>query len=77
MEGDGEMAGIAHRMWLVEGCGGMWLKKLGEKWEKNGSKMGRDTPFLTVPFCPFFRRSKIFPTVPFTKISSPHSPTEK
>ena len=34
-------------------------------------------PFFTVPFSPSFRRSKTFPTIPFVKISSPHSPTEK
>ena len=62
------------------GCGGLWRDaveenetKLGEKWEKSGTRY----PFTTVPFSPFFRRLKTFPTVPFGKISSPHSPTEK
>ena len=62
------------------GWGGLWRHvveetetKMGERWEKNGTKY----PFCTVPFCPFFRRSKIFFTVPFVKISSPHSPTTK
>ena len=77
---NGEMAGIAHGVWVVEGCGGMWLGKTGQnrrkmrgKWDKNGTKY----PFFTVPFPPFFQGLKIFPTVPFVNISSPHSPTEK
>ena len=40
MEDNGEIAGIAHGMRVVEGCGGMWWRKMGqkmgEKWEKNG-----------------------------------------
>ena len=42
-------AGKAQGMWVEEGCGRMWLKKMGEKWEKNGRKMGRDTPFSHFP----------------------------
>ena len=75
--GNGEIAGIAHGTWVVEGCGGMRLRtmgqKMGEKWEKNGTKY----PFFTAPFLPFSRRSWIFPTAPFVNISSPHSPAEK
>ena len=50
--GDGEIAGMAHRMWVVEGCGGAWLRKMGQKGEENGRKMGdgRKYPFFTVPF---------------------------
>ena len=58
----------------------MWLRKrrqnattAGEKWEKNGTQY----PFFRVPFFPFFRRSKILPTVPFVKTSALHSPTDK
>ena len=31
--GGGE-AGVAHRMWVVEGCGGMWLRRMGSKWDE-------------------------------------------
>jgi hypothetical protein len=47
--------------------------KMGGKWEKDGTI----NPFFKIPFYTFFRGSKIFPTVPFVKSSSPHSPTEK
>ena len=43
--GKWEIAGIAHRMWVVEGCGGMWLRKMGQKWENNRRKMGQNTHF--------------------------------
>ena len=80
-EGNGEIAGIAHGMWVVEGCGGMWLRKMGEmggKWEENGRKMGENTHLSPIfPFTPFFWRSKVFPTIPFVNTSSPHSMTEK
>jgi hypothetical protein len=56
-------------MWVVEGGGGMWLRKMGE----NGRKWD-EIPIFLNPIFPFFRRSKAFPTVPFVKISSP---TEK
>ena len=36
--GDGEIVGIAHRMSVVEGCGGMPLRKMGQKWDKTGHK---------------------------------------
>ena len=72
--GNGTIAVIAHGMWVVEGCGGMWLRKMEENWE--GEKWD-EKPFFTVPFPPFFRRSKIFLSIPFVKIGSPHSPTEK
>ena len=52
----GEISGIAHGMWVVEGCSGMWLRKLGEKckkmrgkWEENGTK----SPVFAVPFFQF------------------------
>ena len=35
---DGEIAGIAPGMWVVECCGGMWFRKMGAKWQKNGTK---------------------------------------
>ena len=41
--------------------------------EKNGTEY----PFFYSPNFSFLRRSKTFPTVPFGKIQSPHSPTEK
>ena len=47
---DGEVGGIAPGMWVVEGCGGMLLRKVGEKWEKVGTKC----PFFTVPLPHFF-----------------------
>ena len=62
-EGNGEIVGIAHGMWVVEGCGGMWLRKMGGTWEKNGTKQS----FFAVPFSPFFPGSKMFPTIPFVK----------
>ena len=42
---------------------------MGRKWEENGTKY----PVVTVPLSSFFRRSKMFPTVPFVRISFPHS----
>ena len=36
--------GLAHGMWVVEGCRGMLLRELG-KWDINGTKMGRTTRF--------------------------------
>ena len=51
------------------GCGGLWrdaaeeVGQKGRKWEKTGTKY----PFFTVPFSPFSRRSKSFPTVSFVK----------
>ena len=50
---NGEMVGIAHGTWVVEGGGGVWLRKMGG----NGTKC----PFFTVPLSPIFRRSQIFP----------------
>ena len=52
--GVGETAGIAHGMWIVEGCGGMWWRKMGQK-------------IFTAPSFPVFQRSKIFPTIPLPK----------
>ena len=54
---------------MVEGRGRMWLKIMGEIWEKNGTRY----PLFTVPLSPFFQGSKIFATVPFVEISSLHS----
>ena len=71
--GNGEMAGIAHMMWVVEGCGGMWLRKMRGKWEKNETRY----PFFTVPISPLFQRSQISATTFFIKLGSPHSSTEK
>ena len=61
---NGKMAVIAH------GCG-LWrvVARCGSgKWKENETKY----PFFTVPFSLFSRRLKIFPSVPFGKISSPH-----
>ena len=58
------------------GCGGFRLDVV----EENGTKMGQkweEIPIFHSPIAPFSRRSKTFPTVPFVKISSPHSPTAK
>ena len=38
MGGDGEIPGVAHRMSVLESCGGMWLKTMREKCEKNVRK---------------------------------------
>ena len=43
--GDWGIAGIAHGVWVVEGCGGMWLRKMGQQQERNGTKY----PFLNPP----------------------------
>ena len=74
--GDGKLACIAHRIWVAEGCSGTWLREMGEKWDKNGTKIGHNTHFSQFHFPKIFRRSKIFPTTPFVEVSSPHSPTE-
>ena len=71
--GNRGIAIIAHKMWVVEGCGGMSSKKMGEKREENEIRY----PFFTVPFSPFFRRSKMFPTVPFVKNQLRTHQTEK
>ena len=59
MEGNGKIVVIAQGMWVVEGCGGMRLRKMGEIWEKNGRKMGRNTHFSQsqFPHFPGGRRS--------------------
>ena len=69
------------------GCGGLWWDvvaengtKMGEKW---GGRWDEIPPlFSTVPFLPFFRRSKIFSKTPkFTALTNRkmgffcHSPT--
>ena len=63
------------------GCGALWwdvVEKMGHKWEKNERKMGGKWDEILIFQSPIFRRSKIFPTVPFVKKkSSTHSPTEK
>ena len=63
-------------MWVVKGSGGMWLKKMGEKWEKNGRKNGRNT-YVSQSHFPHCRRSKTSRTVPSVKLSPPHSSMEK
>ena len=50
MGGNGEVEGIAHGMGVVEGCGGMRLRKPGQKnatkmGRTMGGKMGRNTHF--------------------------------
>ena len=67
--GNGEMAVIAHGMRVVEGCGGMWSRKMGEKWNEIPT-------FFTVPLSPYFRRWNISPPVPLAISTSPQSPTE-
>ena len=57
----------------MAGCGGLWrdvVEENGIKLEEKGEKNGTKYPIFAVPFPPFFRRSKIFPTVPFVKIST-------
>ena len=58
--GVGGIGGRAHGMWVVEGCGGMWLRKMGEnmgeKWDQR----------------PIFHGS-IFPIFPEVE-DLPHSP---
>ena len=53
----GGVAGIAQGMWGVEGCGGMWLRKMGhqkgENWEEKGRQMGRNIHF-SQSHCPRF-----------------------
>ena len=84
--GDGEIAVIAHGMWVVEGCGGICLREMGEDWEKKGTKwdkMGQNgtkwdkIPIFLGTILPIFPEVEDLPTVPFVTISSPHSPTEK
>ena len=70
--GGGGLAGIAHGMWVMEGCGGMRLMKMGGKWEKRD-----EIPIFHSPILPIFRKSKTLSPIPFVTISSPHSPTEK
>ena len=48
----GGISGIAHGMWVVEGCRGMWLRRM----EKTGRKMGEtwdEIPIFHSPFFPF------------------------
>ena len=51
-------SGQSTGMWVVEGCGGMWLRKMGGKWEKNGGEMGPNTHF-SQSHIPHFRRSSL------------------
>ena len=55
--------------------GEVWRKKgeNGDNWDKNGAEY----PFSQSHFPHFSGGSKTFHTVPFTKINSPHSRTEK
>ena len=74
-------AGIAHGMWVVEGCGGMWLRKMGQKWEENRMSY----PFFTVLFSRFSGGRNSSPQFPLYKSAhrthrrnngdSGHSPT--
>ena len=57
MEKNGEIAGIAHGMWVVEGYGGMWLRKMGGKWEESGTKY----PFSSSPNFPIFLKAEDLP----------------
>ena len=68
MEKNGEIAGIACGMWVVEGCGGMWLRKMGENGRKMGGKWD-EIPIFYSPISPIFLELKIFPTVPFVKLA--------
>ena len=67
----GVISGIAHGIWVVEGCGGMWLSKLGREWEKNGENNGRTRVRNT-----HFSQS-LFSHVPGGRRSSPQSPLLK
>ena len=70
MGGNWEISDIVHGMWVVEGCGRMWLRKLRRKWMKNGRKTGRNTHFSQshFPRCSGGRRSSL--QFPLGKISS-------
>ena len=54
-----EIAGVAHEMRVVEGCGGMSLRKMGQKREANERKMGQNSYFseFHFPNSPAGRRS--------------------
>ena len=43
---NGEVTGMAHGMRVVEGCGGMWLRKMGQKWD--------EIPIYHSPISPIF-----------------------
>ena len=53
MGGNGEIAGMAHGMWVVEGCGGMWLKEIGQHGRKMGEKWD-GIPIFHSPISPIF-----------------------
>ena len=72
--GNGEIAGVARGMWVVEGCGGM--RNMGHKWEKVGEKWDEMLMFYS-PISPLIWRSKTFPSAPFIQISAPHPPDGK
>ena len=55
---------------------GLWRDVVEESGRNIGEKRD-EKPISHCPISPFFRRSKILPTVPFVKISLPHSRTEK
>ena len=48
--GNGGEWGNSGRSTRNMGCGGLWLRKMGQKWEKHGTKY----PLFTVPCFPFF-----------------------
>ena len=47
--GGGGIAGIAHRMWVVETCASMWLRKMGQKWEEKEGKKGEKWDKIPIP----------------------------
>ena len=57
--GNGERAVIAYGMWVVEGCGGMWLRK----WE--GGKNGTKYAFFS-PVSPIFPEVEDLPSPQFS-----------
>ena len=48
-----EIAGIAHGMWVVEGCGGMRLRKMGPKWGGGGEWGENGTKYTHFSWCHF------------------------
>ena len=53
MGGNGELAGIAHGVWVVEGCGVMWSRKMGQ----NGTTLGEkwhEIPIFHSSISPMF-----------------------
>ena len=65
--GGGMGHGMAHRMGVMEGCGRMWLRKMGQKWGKNERKMGEKWDKIPIFHSPIF---PIFPEVKDLPLSS-------